>query len=291
MDYRLDYITRIFTKLKSKPIEKYVITRIWHLINDVEIKLVPQQYVKRKNKKYALTDLYFPQLKIHIEINEPAHYVTEHKIEIDRIRRGEIIESTNHKVIEIDCRGTLEEINERIDDVVILIKNEIENQKELNTFKSWRPHEEYSVQFYKRQKVLKVDDEVQLQTIEEICQLFDAKLRNMGFLRPGATEHPTKKDILLWWPSTTKRRGWVNQISKDESTINETNEKRETRTSHLNNQLNSDRKKRYVFLQHKDNLGMKSYKLKGIYELNEKESNSEKGVIWTRISKEIKLEN
>ena len=289
MDYRLDYISRVFAKLKSKPIEKYAITRIWHLMDDLEVKVVPQQYVKREFKKYAFTDLYFPQLKIHIEINEPAHYLSEEKIEIDKLRKEQIINSTNHKVIEIDCRGTIEEINERIGDAVKSIKKEINELRESNKFKPWRPQDEYSVNYYKEQERLRVEDDVQLKTIEEICQLFDAPLKKRGYLRPGAAIHPDKENILLWWPSTSNRKGWINQISEDESTILETNEDENTRKNHIKKQLNSQRKERYVFLHNRDMLGMTSYKFKGIYKLNEEESTLDKGVIWSRVSKEIKM--
>lgn len=289
MDYRLDYISRVFTKLKSKPIEKYVITRIWHFMDDLEVKVIPQQYVKREYQRYALTDLYFPQLMLHIEINEPAHYTNEERIEIDNLRKKEIINSTNHKVVEIDCRGNIEALNERIEDVVTFIKSEIKTLRETNKFKAWRPQDEYSVQYYKTQEWLRVEDDVQLKTIEDICQLFDANFKKRGFLRPGAVNHPSKEDVIIWWPSTKKRQGWINEVREDESIILETNEDETTRRNHILNALNNPKKERYVFLHNRDNLGIISYKFKGVFRIHEKESTMDKGVIWSRISKEIRL--
>ena len=81
-DYKLEYVTRLFEKTNNKKIENYVITRLWHKLDNVDIKMVPQQYVSRDNSKYALTDIYFPQFGICVEVNEPAHYFTQEKIEL-----------------------------------------------------------------------------------------------------------------------------------------------------------------------------------------------------------------
>ncbi|MFO8067398.1 MAG: hypothetical protein R6U11_07440, partial [Bacteroidales bacterium] len=69
---KLDYIARQLSRARKKRYEHYVTTRIWHLLNDLTIKLVTQQYVKRPEGR-ALTDIYFPQLQIHIEIDENHH--------------------------------------------------------------------------------------------------------------------------------------------------------------------------------------------------------------------------
>lgn len=289
MDYRLDYITRVFTKIKSKPLEHYVITRIWHMLDDIEVKIVPQQYVNRTDQKYALTDLYFPQIKLHVEINEPAHYLTEERIINDRVRRDEISISTNHRIEEIDCRGTHEEINERIDKLVRSIKKEIAAQRDSQSFQPWRPDYEFSVKYYKNKSLLKAEDDVQLRTIEEICDLFDAPFKKRGFLMPGVAVHPKKENVLLWWPSTKKRSGWINSISQDENTIIETHENEDRRHNHVVSELNSPKIERFVFFHHRDNLGMTTYRFKGIYRLNAKESNTEKGIVWSRISNVVEL--
>lgn len=289
MDYRLDYITRVFTKLRSKPLEKYVITRIWHLIDDLEIQLVPQQYVQREERGYALTDLYFPQINLHIEINEPAHYTSETRVYLDRIRKEDIIRSTAHEVIEVDCRGSIKDINTRVDIIVNVIKAKVKEQREYDSFRPWIPDYQYSVEHYKTLAKLRVQDDVQLRTIEEICLLFDAPFKKRGFLRPGATTHPKYEDVVIWWPSTRKRKGWINKISEDESIIIETNENENTRENHLKNESTSSRKKRYVFLHHRNNLGITSYRFKGVYHLDEQKTNAEEGVVWSRISEEVEM--
>ena len=70
---KLQFICRQLSRAEYKTYENYVITRIWHLLNDDSIKLITQQYVVRPNGGRALTDLFFPQLKVFIEINEGHH--------------------------------------------------------------------------------------------------------------------------------------------------------------------------------------------------------------------------
>lgn len=83
MDYKLDYLTRMLTKISHKRLESYVIHRIWNVLNNPDVHFVFQQYVVRKAGKYALADLYLPQFGVVIEINEPAHYKNK---EADNIR-------------------------------------------------------------------------------------------------------------------------------------------------------------------------------------------------------------
>lgn len=79
---KLDYISRQLARAEKKKFEHYVVTRIWHLLNDTRIKIVTQQYVSRREGK-ALTGMYFPQLEIHIEIDEGHH---KNQIQADKLR-------------------------------------------------------------------------------------------------------------------------------------------------------------------------------------------------------------
>ena len=47
MDYKLDYMERLFAKIGKKKTESYVISRIWHQLNDGRVKFVVQQYINR----------------------------------------------------------------------------------------------------------------------------------------------------------------------------------------------------------------------------------------------------
>lgn len=58
MDTKLDNITRLLKKTSAEDLGTYVITRLWHLLNDNDLKLVPKQYVNHSKNEYVLTDLY-----------------------------------------------------------------------------------------------------------------------------------------------------------------------------------------------------------------------------------------
>ena len=144
MDYKLEYMERLFAKISKKKTESYAISRIWHQLDDDRVKFVVQQYVRIDKDKYALADLYLPQLNIFIEINEPFH---ENNIERDKLRNEKIMDITHSELCTIVC-GTktkdqdgkevihwkpLDEIHRQITEVVSLIKQRI---SEHNAFRN-----------------------------------------------------------------------------------------------------------------------------------------------------------
>ena len=68
-DEELDYYATIFKKIRNKRYEFFVISRIVHLLNDRALEFTTQQLV-RTDKGRFLLDLYFPQLKFAIEVDE-----------------------------------------------------------------------------------------------------------------------------------------------------------------------------------------------------------------------------
>lgn len=293
IDLKFDYIARVFQKTASKKFEHYVITRMWNQLNDTDIKLVPQQYVSRNNDNYALTDIYFPQVGIHVEINEPAHYATvEREIE-DNNRRKEIISKTNHAVETIDCRESINGIHSQIDAVVQKIKEIVAYQKQNNTFNVWNPENEYSPTFIQSKGYMNTNDEVVLRTIDDICVLFnaDSNRTKRGFLRTGAIEHPTIEDCLIWWPSATNRNGgWNNSTNPDKNEIYESNNNVDKQNGHVHHLLNNEKRtKRVVFYKYKDELGYNFYKYVGLFEIDKEKTSYEKGIVWKKIEDRFEL--
>lgn len=162
MDYKLEYMERLFAKIGKKKTESYVISRIWHQLDDDRVKFVVQQYIRRTQDKYALADLYLPQLNIFIEINEPFH---KNNVEVDKIRNEEIVNKTHSELCIIDCgfitRGNngkdeihwkpLDEIHRQVSDVVKLIKQRI---SELGgKFKPWDDASTLTVEYPPKQRL------------------------------------------------------------------------------------------------------------------------------------------
>lgn len=290
MSYKLDYISRLFQRTSKKRIEHYVISRIWHLLDDYDIKMIPQQYVSRKEVTYALTDIYFPQLGFHVEVNEPAHYQSEENITRDLLRKKQIEINTGHKVFVIDCREQLEGIHNQISHLVSEINSSVEQQKIDCTFKPWKPENEHNPNFWKNKGRIDLTDEVSLHTIEEICHLFnaDAKKTKRGFLRKGGIQHPMNNGLFIWWPSERKRSGWINSFDEIKGTIIETHSDNQKRIEHYNFH-SEDIHTRIVFFHYKDILGLTNYKFVGVYKNDLEKSNQEIGTVWTRVSNEFNL--
>ena len=289
MDYKVEYITRLFQKTSNKAIEHYCLTRLWHRLDNEDIKFVPQQYVNRHTDKYALTDVYLPQFKIHIEVNEPAHYISIERVKQDQLRKQEIEKNTGHTLYEIDCRHDLKQIHDRIDEIVTIIKDELLKQEE--AFKPWQPEIERSPNHWKSKGRINITDEVSFSNIEDICNLFDADFNKTkrGFLRRGGVSHPKSTNYLLWWPSATTRQGWLNKLSANEYEIIETHIDETKRAVHFNEHLNTSQI-RIVFFHHKDLLGLTSYKFKGIYIYDNEKSSPLVGTVWRRLKDSINID-
>lgn len=288
---KLEYLARLFQKIAAKPLESYVLSRLWHTINDEEVKIVLQQYVAINTDNYALTDVFFPQVKVHVEVNEPAHYSSEEHIAADKSRLADIERQTGHTVSVIDCRNELAQIHRDIDELARSITTQIQEQRNNGTFKPWQPEMERNHEHWKTNNTISIRDEVVLNTIEDICALFDADFQKTvrGYQRLGALPHPQNSQILLWWPSVVARSGWQNTFDINEQTITETHQDTTKKDEHFQAHQNSETI-RYVFLHHTDILGFKGYKFVGVFGYDAEKSSPERGTVWKKIGDTITLQ-
>lgn len=279
-----EYIVRQLERTRSKKYEAYVVNRIIHLLNDFNIKFVTQQYVSRPEGR-ALTDLFFPQLNIHIEVDEPHHKVT---IEDDRIREADIINATNHEILRIDVANSIEDINSQTNGVVEKLRSKIEQLKNKKLFIPWDINMEFDPQTHIERGYIDVSDNVAFRTIKDACNCFGHEYR--GYQQAGA-RHPYYDDIMLWFPKLFPNEPWINEISSDERIIKE---KHQDAIANQNNILRVKERtqnwetahKRIVFAKVKDNLGNTLYRFKGLYELNPKKSQTE--LVWERKETSVK---
>jgi len=291
MSYKLDYISRLLQRTSSKRIEHYVISRIWHLLDNYDIKMTPQQYVSRKLTKYALTDVYFPQIGFHVEVNEPAHYDSEISINRDLKRQKEIETNTGHQVFVIDCREDILGIHSQIDELVDKINSKVKIQIKQGVFKPWNPKNEHNPHYWKKKGSINVSDEISFYTIEDICLLFDADFQKTkrGFLRKGAIANPKNVDQIIWWPSEKSRKGWLNTYDEIENTITEAHSDLNKNAEHYSHHAVKSYI-RIVFYRYKDILGVTNYKYVGVFTNDKEKSNPELGTVWKRIGKKLDLE-
>ena len=117
-----EYLIRTLSRTKRKDYENYAIGAIWHRLNNLEIKPVSQQYVKRADGKHALLDLYFPQINVGIECDEAYH---EHNTEPDKIREANVEQTLSalqmgqeFTLIRINANTDMDELDRQINDAV-----------------------------------------------------------------------------------------------------------------------------------------------------------------------------
>ena len=283
MDFKLEYMERLFAKISKKKTESYVISRIWHQLNDDRVKFVVQQYIRRTQDRYALSDLYLPQLNIFIEINEPFH---KNNVEVDNIRNEEILKVTSSKPIVIDCDCDIQEIHRQVTAVVSLIRQRITDVGD--KFKPWDDASTLIVEYHRNKGYLKVEGNECLRTTEDVAAVFGTKPKHRGFLRASGAAVPNKKNEIIWWPNT-EHRLWCNQLSEDGMYIYEYPKADNKRAEHLRHWLSAPEETRITFLRYKDDLGFCFYRFVGVFRLDKEKSKQEDKCVWERISDTYQL--
>jgi len=279
-----DYVIKQLGRTKNKKYEQYVVSRIIHLLNDFDVKFVTQQYVARPEGR-ALTDLFFPQIRLHIEVDEEHHKAN---IEDDKVREADIVNATNHEVMRVDVSKSLDDINNDIDLIVKAIRNKVDTLKSQNSFIAWDLDAEFSSDTYINKGYIDVMDNVAFRTIKEACNCFG---HNYSGYQKASAPHPNDNEVMLWFPKLYPNNDWNNNISNDEEIITERNEDNEKAREHvISHKSNKEKHKhqRIVFARVKGNLGDVLYRFRGLYKLSLLDSNEEAGLVWKRVASKVK---
>ncbi|MCP4520158.1 MAG: hypothetical protein GY827_00410 [Cytophagales bacterium] len=285
-----EYIKRQIAKTNKKDYENYVVTRIIHLLDDLELKFVTQQYVKRP-EGYALADLYFPQLNIFIEVDEAQHISQQeadkkrdrdfkNMLGVEPFRINVAYDQENQKEV------TIEEVHEQIDVLLDKIRETKVTLIKQGVFKVWDIDEEYNPDTWIAKGTIAIEDNVAFRTIVDACRCMG--LNYAGYQRAGAT-HPYEKDTMIWFPKLYPNGVWQNSYDEESGIIMTSNIKSlEEQKSHVDARLKDERKRRIVFARIKDDLGDINYKFRGVFEMDQDSTNYENGVVWKQISQETK---
>lgn len=275
----------MFAKLAHKPTESYVISRIWHRLDDIRVRFVLQQYVKRPNG-YALADLFLPQINMIVEVNEKYHETDEQKLR-DAIRNAEVRNAAKADVFVIRGSGNLDEIHRQVDDIVAEIRKRIAAQGE-----SFLPCD-YSVtrttpEYCRLRGFFKVSMEDGLANVDDIAAVFGTTARHNGYLRAPAVGVPGKKDEIVWWPQRNHPK-WNNELSEDGVYIYEYNKKSaEERARHVAQWINSGQR-RITFMKRLIHGGLGTYDFVGVFQINAELSKEKNMCVWERISDTYQL--
>lgn len=275
----------MLARIANKPTESYVINRIWHRLDDIRVRFVLQQYVRRKNG-YAFADLYLPQIGLIVEINEPYHYEPTQK-EKDELRNREVADATNADVLVINASGSLDEIHQQADEVVAEIRKRVSALGD-----RFLPCN-YSIsrstpEYYKSRGFFSVNTEDWLTTIDDIAAVFGTKPKHRGFLRASSVAVPGKKDEIVWWPQPN-HKVWYNELSKDGCYIYEYNKRSEEERRHHVEYWLSHPQKRITFMKEMAYGVLPTYTFVGVFQINPQLSKEKNMCVWERISDTYQL--
>ncbi|WP_121616006.1 AbaSI family restriction endonuclease [Virgibacillus halodenitrificans] len=288
-----DYLIKTFSRTKRKDYENYILTAIWHKLDNMDIKPVSQQYIKRQNGTHALMDLYFPQLHIGIEVDEAYHQDNQRE---DKIRMDDIISAVNEESIRdfkwfrVDATRSLEEINDRINEILSFIKN-----KASKTTLKWKTYEEELIEL-KQQEYLSIYDDLSFMDIKDIANTVfgkNAKRYQRSYFNVGGK-------MWLWCPklsiivngnALSVAGGWLNFLAEDWSYIDE---------SHQDDAIVEERKNNYreevsfgrvraVFAKYKDNLGFNRYRFVGTFKISGISPENRNFIRYLRVDDKVKI--
>lgn len=286
--WKQDYLYRMFSHhTKDKEMENYVVNAIWARLDDLNIKPVTQQYVRRSNG-YALIDLYFPQINYGVECDEKHHkdnLLKDAEREIDLQTALSACSEDGLTIRRVDATLDADALHARIREIVAEIKEKIAEKG--NQLPPWLdPEEEWAV--IKQRGVLRIEDNYSFSTIADICQkCFD---KDKGY-RIQRSFFRVTDNCMLWCPKlaielpdgskAAQSRGWVNELSADWNVIIEHNNSGATPVKHPD-------KPRYTFAKSKDERGEDAYRFIGVFKWNETKPNGNH--IYKSIENNMKLE-
>ncbi len=170
---------------RIKKHENFVITALLHDERLRELKPLTQHYVPLSNSNYALIDLYYPQIDLALEVDEPHHLNNQ---KADAIRQEGIEDLIQCDFIRFDVNA-----GKIISDIEIAKKRMIEKMESLKAkgkFEEWKP--------------------IQTLDIEEA----KAQYNNTLFIKiKGAFEPETMYDRYRGrWPLAEKKLPHINQV-------------------------------------------------------------------------------
>ena len=137
---KLEYLVRTLSRTRRKDYENYVVNAVWNRLNDTDIQPVTQQLVAVSSNERRFIDLYFPQVNIGVECNEPFHQETRQS---DRERTVQIFDvlrqvqpDSGYRQLDVDIVDaetggyhTLEDVDEAIRRAVETIKEAVQQQR------------------------------------------------------------------------------------------------------------------------------------------------------------------
>lgn len=273
-----DYIRRSLAKISRKPWELYVISRLIHRLDDPDIEFVPQQLVRLRDDRRALTDLYFPQFDLHLEVNE-GHHLGHNQAEADARRETDIVLVTDHEIHTIDVATRtgaeaapenvpLNVVNARIGELIQILERRKRDAIDRGTFTPWDFAGRYDPRRYIATGSISRYGGVVVRHQRDALRCFGYGF-DLGHFQGGYWNVPGRERLAIWFPRLYEHDGWNNELVDEGRRIVERpqTDRGVQRMSELLNQ-DAGHANRVVFAKYKDPLGHNIFRYVGTFEIN-----------------------
>lgn len=278
---RTDFILRSLKKISHKQWELFIVSRVIHGI-DADIEFVCQQLVLRPNGGRALTDIYFPQLGIHLEVDEKHH---SNQVDQDAKRNEDIVLATGHKIFNIETfinysddkimHKCIDDVAEETDRFIKIIASEKARKAKLGEFYPWDWEFNFTSQRWIDKGFLDAKENPVFRTQAEALRCFGFKGKA---LQRGAWKIPDGSTDVVWFPRLYKYNMWHNKLSPDGSRIYEIatcHEAKKSIESQIDDAKHHPRRNTIVFAKARDSLGRNLLRFVGTFKLNLEDSSED----------------
>lgn len=265
MNRKLEHIALMLNRrTNGKKYENLVVNAIYAKLAEPNLIPVTQQYVRGERGIYLL-DLYFPQLNIGVEVDEPQHETESHR-QADELRAEDIMSAIECDEIRIRIEGnSYEQVVEQIDSAVATIREAIKRHMPLK----WLSYDEELLYKKDNEQWFDTADTIRYQKISDIYNLLGHNAKNLqkSFIRLNA-------NYFLWSPILT--------IADKDGNIIDANNKYHNWFNHDKTAIYEqkadgsgfdweewEKGRRVVFMNQRDRLGRKVRIFAGVYEPEE----------------------
>jgi len=269
MPTKLEYICRSLSKGTTKVYETYVVNAIWQKLNNENIEFVTQQYVFKDGKR-SYIDMYFPQIRLAVEVDEMYHNSDSQTVNdnqrMSRIQTASLDSLISDKVVEFfrikigNDSGlySIDFINKQIDECVAKIQSLYKGSGS----PKWVYGTEEVIKIIKKRKQLKRGDSLSKMT--EIMDLFGKNYKAAMRCYYKVSEY-----TYVWSPrlasSFEEDIQWNNTVNEDLSIIVERDRDGLKKTAEGCKWTKDNNVRRIVFLHYRDPLGSNGRKFLGVY--------------------------
>lgn len=255
------YVRKSLANLKHKSWEHYVVNRLVHRLDDPEIEFICQQHIRADGARF-LSDVYFPQFDLHLEVDERGHVGKEEK---DSQRSTSIHDATQHLIRRIPVHDgkvdrSLFEVNSDIEQLIGELRALKAEKVELGSFVAWSEENEDRPQDYYERGFISAEHNVFFRTKLAALRCFGF---GKTFLQQGSWSVRERPGYCVWFPRLIKQGEWNNHLSADGQTITE-----ERASGRFKGDLTAEPPYRYVFSKMDDVLGNTFFKFLGEYHLD-----------------------